>query len=54
MVKHFFKVATLRMTHFTQNLCLSLNLINERNESHIKVSKYCQFVTVVPATTTPL
>ena len=29
-----------------ENLCLSLN--PQRNESHIKVSKYCQFVTVVP------
>ena len=30
------------MAHYIQILCLSrLNLINQRNVSHIKLSKYC-------------
>ena len=36
------KVETLRLAHTIQILCLStLNLINQRNVSHIKLSKYC-------------
>ena len=35
------KVETLRMTRYIQILCLStLNHINQRNVSHIKLSKY--------------
>ena len=33
---------TLRMARYIQILCLStLNFINQRNVSHIKLSKYC-------------
>ena len=36
------KVETLRMARYIQILCVSaLNLINQRNVSHIKLSKYC-------------
>ena len=36
------KVETLRMACYIQILCLStLNLINQINVSHIKLSKYC-------------
>ena len=36
------KVETLKMVRYIQILCLStLNLINQRNVSHIKLSKYC-------------
>ena len=36
------KVETLRMARYIQILCLStMNLINQRNVSHIKLSKYC-------------
>ena len=36
------KVETLRMARYMQILCLStLNLINQRNVSHMKLSKYC-------------
>ena len=36
------KVETLRIKRYIQILCLStLNLINQRNVSHIKLSKYC-------------
>ena len=36
------KVETLRMARYIQILCLStLNLINQRNVFHIKLSKYC-------------
>ena len=31
------------MAHYIQILCLStLNLVNQRNVTHIKLSKYCQ------------
>ena len=39
-------VETLRMALYIQIVCLStLNLINQRNVSHIKLSKYCDIDT---------